>query len=151
MKEDYQYKVTIGMPVYGVEKYIHKCLTSVLNQTFNGDFEIIVVDDLGPDKSIDIVRDIQASHPKGHLIKILTQPHNMGCWAARNRILDEAQGKYLLLVDSDDYLSEDAVERIQLLAQLRAIDDHNIGWIREQFEAKKATKCLAFLDEHYSK
>lgn len=47
--------------------------------------------------------------------------------------------------------NEDAVERIQLLAQLRAIDDHNIGWIREQFEAKKATKCLAFLDEHYSK
>ena len=117
MKEDYQYKVTIGMPVYGVEKYIHKCLTSVLNQTFNGDFEIIVVDDLGPDKSIDIVRDIQASHPKGHLIKILTQPHNMGCWAARNRILDEAQGKYLLLVDSDDYLSEDAVERMYNTAE----------------------------------
>ncbi len=69
--DSYKYKVTVGMPVYGVEKYIRKCLTSVLNQTFNGDFEIIVVDDLGPDKSIDIVRDIQASHPKGHLIKIL--------------------------------------------------------------------------------
>jgi glycosyltransferase involved in cell wall biosynthesis len=117
MKEDYQYKVTIGMPVYGVEKYIRKCLTSVLSQTFKGDFEIIVVDDLGPDKSMDIVRDIQASHPKGDLIKILTQPHNMGCWAARNRILDEAQGKYLLLVDSDDYLSEDAVEKMYNAAE----------------------------------
>ena len=47
--------------------------------------------------------------------------------------------------------NEDSVDRIQLLAQFRAIDNHNIGWIREQFEAKKASKCLAFLDEHYSK
>lgn len=106
------YKVTIGLPVYGVEKYIRKCLLSVLNQSFQGDLEILVVDDLGPDKSIDIVKELQRVHPKGNLIRILTQPHNMGCWAARNRILDEAQGKYLLLVDSDDYLSENAVERM---------------------------------------
>lgn len=117
MKEEYLYKVTIGMPVYGVEKYIRKCLSSVLNQTFNDDIEVLVVDDLGPDKSMDIVRDIQKSHPKGNLIKILTQPQNMGCWAARNRILDEAQGKYLLLVDSDDYLSEDAVEKLYNAAE----------------------------------
>ena len=110
MEEKYQYKVTIGMPVYGVEKYIRKCMLSVLNQSFNEEYEILVVDDLGPDKSIDIVKELQESHPRGKYIKILTQPQNMGCWAARNRILDEAKGKYLLLVDSDDYLSEDAVE-----------------------------------------
>lgn len=109
---DYNYKVTVGMPVYGVEKYIRKCLLSVLSQTFQGEMEILVVDDLGPDKSMDIVREIQASHPKGNRIRILTQPKNMGCWAARNRILDEAQGEYLLLVDSDDYLSENAVEKM---------------------------------------
>jgi len=112
MEEQRDLKITIGMPVYGVEKYIRKCILSVLNQTFQGDIEVLVVDDLGPDKSMDIVREIQASHPKGHTIRILEQPRNMGCWAARNRILDEAQGKYLLLVDSDDYLSEDAVEKL---------------------------------------
>ena len=47
--------------------------------------------------------------------------------------------------------NEDAVDRLKLLAQYKAIDDHNIAWIREQLEAKKATKCLAFLDENYSK
>lgn len=113
----YPYLVTIGMPVYGVEKYIRKCLLSVLNQTFEGETEILVVDDLGPDKSMDIVREIQASHPKGNRIRIITQPQNMGCWAARNRILDEAQGKYLLLVDSDDYLAEDAVEKMYETAE----------------------------------
>lgn len=114
---DYKYKVSIGMPVYGVEKYIRKCLLSVLNQTFQDEIEILVVDDLGPDKSMDIVREIQTSHPNGKTIRILTQPKNMGCWAARNRILDEAQGKYLLLVDSDDYLSEDAVEKMYEAAE----------------------------------
>ena len=114
---DYKYKISIGMPVYGVEKYIRKCLLSILNQTFQDEMEVLVVDDLGPDKSMDIVRDIQKSHPKGSLIRILTQPQNMGCWAARNRILDEVQGKYLLLVDSDDYLSEDAVEKLYNAAE----------------------------------
>ena len=113
----YKYLITIGMPVYGVEKYIRKCLLSVLNQTFQDEIEVLVVDDLGPDKSMDIVREIQASHPKGGKIRILTQPKNMGCWAARNRILDEAQGKYLLLVDSDDYLSEDAIEKMYEAAE----------------------------------
>jgi hypothetical protein len=47
--------------------------------------------------------------------------------------------------------NDDAVDRLKLLAQYKAIDDHNIAWIREQLEAKKATKCLAFLDENYSK
>lgn len=117
MEDNYQYKVTIGMPVYGVEKYIRKCLLSVLNQTFQNEIEVLVVDDLGPDKSMDIVRELQSSHPKGGRIRIITQPHNMGCWAARNRILDEAQGKYLLLVDSDDYLSEDAVEKMYEAAE----------------------------------
>ncbi len=117
MDNKYQYQVTIGMPVYGVEKYIRKCLLSVLNQTFQEEIEILVVDDWGPDKSMDIVREIQASHPKGGRIRILTQPKNMGCWAARNRILDEAQGKYLLLVDSDDYLSEDAVKKMYEAAE----------------------------------
>jgi glycosyltransferase involved in cell wall biosynthesis len=107
---NYKYKVTIGMPVYGVEKYIRKCLLSVLEQSFNEEIEILVVDDLGPDKSMDIVKELQATHSNGKNIRIITQPQNMGCWAARNKILDEAQGEYLLLVDSDDYISHDAVE-----------------------------------------
>ena len=107
---DSKYKVTVGMPVYGVEKYIQKSLLSVLNQTYKNDFEILVVDDLGPDNSMDIVRELQNSHPRGNNIRILTQPKNMGCWAARNRILEETQGEYLLLLDSDDYLSENTLE-----------------------------------------
>ena len=108
----YKYKVTIGMPVYCVEQYIRKCLLSVLNQTFKDNIEIIVIDDHGSDRSMDIIKELQISHPKGNNIRIITQPQNMGCWAARNRILEEAQGEYIMLMDSDDYISEDCVEKL---------------------------------------
>lgn len=110
--EKYKCKVTIGMPVYGVEKYIRKCMLSVLNQTFKEEIEILTIDDLGPDKSIDIIKELQATHTRGKDIRIITQPQNMGCWAARNRVLEEAQGEYIFLLDSDDYISEDCIEKL---------------------------------------
>ena len=70
--KDYQYKVTVGMPVYGVEPYIRKCMLSVLDQTFSDDIEIIAVDDLGPDRSVDIVKELQSTHPRGGSIRIVT-------------------------------------------------------------------------------
>ena len=112
MIQNFNYDVTVGMPVYGVEKYIRKCMLSVLNQTFTGNIEIIAVDDLGPDKSVEIIKELQVSHPLGKHIRIIAQPQNMGCWAARNRIFEEAQGEYIFLLDSDDYISEDCIEKL---------------------------------------
>ena len=104
------------MPVWGVEKYIRKCLESILNQDFD-DMEVLVVDDCGPDKSIDIAESIKNNHPKGNIIRIIHQPKNMGCWAARNRILEEAKGKYILLIDSDDYFAEGAIPALYKQAE----------------------------------
>lgn len=113
---DYKYQITIGMPVWGVEKYIRRSLLSVLDQDFE-DMEILVIDDCGTDKSIDIVTGIAATHPKGDKIRIIRQSQNMGCWAARNRVLDEAQGKYIFLIDSDDYLFENAIPKLYQKAE----------------------------------
>ena len=104
------------MPVWGVEKYIQRSLESVLNQDFD-DMEVLVVDDCGPDKSIDIAESIKNNHPKGNIIRIIHQPRNMGCWAARNRILEEAKGKYILLIDSDDYFAEGAIPALYKQAE----------------------------------
>lgn len=105
------YQISVGMPVWGVEKYIQKCLESVLNQDFD-DMEVLVIDDCGPDKSIEIAEKIKKEHPKGGKLRIIHQPQNMGCWAARNRILEEAKGKYILLIDSDDYFAEGAIRAL---------------------------------------
>ena len=101
--------VTIGIPVYNVEPYIEKCLLSVLNQTYQN-LEILVVDDLGTDKSMDIVAELQQSHPLGNCIKIIRHPENRGLGEARNTTIENAKGKYLCFVDSDDYIEPETIE-----------------------------------------
>ena len=101
--------VTIGIPVYNVEPYIEKCLLSVLNQTYQN-LEILVVDDLGTDKSMDIVSKLQQSHPMGNCIKIIRHLENKGLGEARNTTIENATGEYLCFVDSDDYIEPETIE-----------------------------------------
>lgn len=102
------YEVTIGIPVYNAEKYIRKTLESVLNQSFE-DIEILLIDDRGTDATMDIVNEIKTSHPRGKDIRIVTQPQNAGVAQARNRIIDEARGRYLYFLDSDDIIPVDCI------------------------------------------
>ena len=113
---NYPFQISVGMPVWGVEKYIRRCLLSILDQEFD-DMEVLVINDCTPDKSIDIAKEVAVIHPKGDKIRIIEQPHNLGCWAARNRILDEAKGKYILLIDSDDYFAEGAITKLYRRAE----------------------------------
>lgn len=103
------YDVTIGIPVYNVEKYIRLTMDSALAQTFR-DIEFLVLDDCGTDSSMDIVREYQNTHFRGKDIRIVRQPQNMGIGAGRNRIVDEAQGKYLYFLDADDIIEPNTIE-----------------------------------------
>ena len=104
-----KYEVTIGIPVYNVEKHIRLTMDSVLAQTFQ-DIEFLVLDDCGTDSSIDIVREYQQTHPRGKDIRIVRQPENGGIGRARNRIIDEAQGTYLYFIDADDSIAPNTIE-----------------------------------------
>ena len=101
--------VTIGIPVYNVEPYIEKCLLSVLSQTYRN-LEIIVVDDLGTDKSMQIVAEVKEKDPRGTLINTIVQPQNGGSGEARNAVIRSAQGKYIYFIDSDDYIEPNTIE-----------------------------------------
>lgn len=103
--------VTIGIPVYNVEPYVEKCISSVLNQTYKN-LEILVVDDLGTDNSMQIVENLQKSHPNGMLMRIIRHAHNCGIGEARNTIISQAKGKYLFFIDSDDYVELDTIETL---------------------------------------
>ncbi len=111
--------VTIGIPVYNVEPYIEKCLLSVLHQTYQH-LEILVVDDLGTDGSMQIVERLQQTQPNGSLIKIIRHEHNKGLGEARNTAIDAATGPYLCFVDSDDYIEPNTIEL--LLAEAEQYD-----------------------------
>lgn len=100
-------KVSVIIPVYRAEKFIHECIESVLNQTHT-DLELILVDDGSPDNSGAICDEYAL---KDNRIKVFHQP-NGGVCAARNRGLDMATGDYILFLDSDDYMPKDALETL---------------------------------------
>jgi len=101
--------ITIGIPVYNVEKYVERALLSVLNQTYPN-LEFIVVDDKGTDRSMDIVERIKKEHPRGSAIKIIDHVINRTQGAGRNTCIDQASGKYIFFMDSDDEIIPDCVE-----------------------------------------
>ncbi len=103
------YDVTIGIPVYNVEKYVRLAMDSALAQTFQN-IEFLICDDCGIDSSINILKEYQRVHPRGKDIRIVSQPHNMGIGNARNKIIDEAQGKYLYFMDADDSIAPNTIE-----------------------------------------
>ena len=119
MNEQISPLVSIGMPAYNVAPYIEKSIISVLAQTYQN-LELLVVDDCGTDNTIEIVERIKNTHLRGSCIKILRQSHNMGPGEARNRTIEEAHGKYLYFLDSDDYIEP---ETINLMVQ-QAEDNH---------------------------
>ena len=108
-------EVSIIVPVYNVEKYLPKCLDSLLGQTFN-DIEIICVDDGSTDGSGEILK-LYAQ--RDSRIKIVTK-ENGGLFSARHEGMKYINGKYVIFVDSDDWVSESLVEK-----SLEAASDEN--------------------------
>lgn len=95
-------KFSIIIPVYNVEKYIKKCVDSVFNQTFK-DYEVIVVNDGTPDKSMELIKDYD--------VTIINQK-NQGLSSARNNAVKKAKGDYIIFLDSDDYWRKDLLKEI---------------------------------------
>lgn len=101
--------LTIGIPVHNVDKeFLCACLDSVLKNK-NDNVEIIIVDDCSTDQSPQVCAEYAERDPR---IRIITHKKNLGVSAARNRIIDEAQGEWITFVDGDDILSDDAIEAV---------------------------------------
>ncbi|WP_139470875.1 glycosyltransferase family 2 protein [Campylobacter armoricus] len=93
-------QISIILPTYNVEKYIARALDSCINQSFK-DIEIIVVDDCGNDKSIDIAKEYAS---KDKRIKIIHNQENLGTFASRNIGVLNAKSDFIMFLDPDDYL-----------------------------------------------
>ena len=99
--------VSVIVPVYNVEKYLARCVESILSQTYRN-LEIILVDDGAKDTSGSICDDFAATDSRVRVI----HKENGGLSSARNAGIDAAQGEYLEFVDSDDWIEPDAVESL---------------------------------------
>ncbi len=101
------HKVSVIIPVYNIEKYLSRCLDSIINQTYKN-LEIICVNDGSTDNSLNILEHYKKLDDR--LIIISTK--NSGQGAARNTGLEYATGKYTMFADSDDYMSSNMVENL---------------------------------------
>lgn len=105
--------VSIIVPVYNVEKYLEKCMLSLLNQTYKN-IEILAVDDGSTDGSLDILKEFQLKDPR----LIVFSQKNGGQASARNLGLEKASGDYIMFVDSDDYVKSNFVSSPLNLMQI---------------------------------
>ena len=109
-------KVSVLLPIYGVENYIAQCATSLMEQTYK-DVEYIFVNDCTPDASIERLTQVIEAYPeRKSQVKIIDHEKNMGLAKARITALNAATGDALVIVDSDDYVAPSMVE--MLVAQM---------------------------------
>lgn len=107
--------VTIIVPVYNSEDYIEKCIDNIISQTYRN-LQIILVDDGSTDTSLTVCKKCTDSR-----VEVFSKP-NGGASSARNFGLSYRKGKYVLFVDSDDYLAENAVETLVRAAERNNAD-----------------------------
>ena len=98
-------KISVIVPVYNVERYLRKCLDSIIAQTFS-DWECICVDDGSPDNSGKILDEYAAKDKRF----VIIHKENGGVSSARNAGLDMARGEYITFCDSDDWIEKETYE-----------------------------------------
>lgn len=135
-------KVSIIVPIYNVEKYLGRCMNSLLMQTLK-DIEIIMVDDASPDNCPKMCDEYAK---KDNRVKVIHKK-NAGLGFARNSGIDIACGEYIAFVDSDDYVTLDAYEKLYNAAVRNKADcvfagiqtETAVGIWNKEIEVKKET------------
>lgn len=132
-----EYMFSVIVPVYNVEKFLVKCLDSVVNQTYRN-LEIILIDDGSPDNSPAICDEYAARDGR---VRVIHQK-NAGQAAARNVGISIAKGDYITFVDSDDWIEPDTLEKaVGIIQRNEAVDIVLYNHVEEHGK-KKITMCM---------
>ena len=124
-------KVSVILPIYNVEKYLRKCLDSVINQTLK-DIEIICINDCSADNCENIILEYAK---KDGRIKIINNEKNYGIGFSRNIGINESSGEYISFIDADDYIEKDYIEILYNTAIKNKADivfTNNINIVRDK-------------------
>ena len=147
-------KLSIIVPIYGVEQYLRKCVDSLLNQDI-GNYEIILVDDGSTDDCPAICDEYaeKAKKLRGERVYVrVIHQDNAGLSAARNSGIEVAQGEYIMFVDSDDYIEPNVLK--ELLAQMERdkldVLRYRLQYINPQYEVYNPYKSDSFKGNDYS-
>lgn len=148
-------KVSILVPVYGVEKYIERCAVCLMEQTYDN-IEYIFVDDASPDRSVEFLQDVIKRYPhRGEQVKIVHHEQNLGLAGARTTAIKAASGDFLMHVDSDDWIEPNTVELCVRKQQETGADyiyfdivvhhiNYNKIWTKPTFKSSR-DMCLSMI------
>lgn len=131
--------LSIVIPVYNSEKFLEKCLTSILNQTTDFSYEVICVNDGSHDNSLIILSDFKSKY--GDKIVVIDQP-NMGISVARNTGIEAAKGAYIGFMDNDDSVKEDYVDCLLKYAKEYNADIVQVGYTARDTNGIEHLQCL---------
>lgn len=123
-------KISIIVPIYNVEKYLRRCLDSLINQTYSN-IEIILVNDGSPDNCTSICEEY---YNKDKRIVIVNK-ENGGLSDARNYGLNKSTGRYILFVDSDDYISFDMITYLAYLIDVHDCDCSCCNYVKTRMDS----------------
>lgn len=138
-------KVSVVLPVYKVERYIERCIDSLLNQTLK-EMEFIFIDDCGGDGSIELVEKKAAVDNR---IKILYNETNLGTGRSRNRGIETAKGKYVGFVDPDDSIDPDYYEVLYNTAEKYGCDSVKADRIKVFADGRKEKDTVSVRFENF--
>lgn len=143
----YSYKISVLIPVYNVEKYVERCLSSLFFNTLAKECEFIIVNDYSLDNSLSVIKDTlnKFSNLKGN-VTLRSHDCNRGSAAARNTALLQAHGKYIICVDSDDWVEKDYLEKLYNEAEKTDADIVGCDYFREYPD--RTERCINPLDEN---
>jgi len=139
--------ISVIIPIFNVETYIKECTTSLLNQSFR-DFELLFIDDMCEDKTVDVIKTF-----KDERIKIFKN-NKKGAGCARNFGLTLAKGKWIVFFDGDDFCHENYLSKLYKKAEEKDADVVICGSIeylekKKKFLKGKKSHALEFLDEKF--
>lgn len=116
-------KISVIIPIYNTERYVEKCIRSVMAQTLH-DIEIICVDDFSPDGSAEIVQRLALEDSR---IRLIRHQRNLGLGGARNTGIEASTSPYVTGVDSDDYILPEMMQRLWELSEEQVADVVSCG------------------------
>lgn len=137
-----QIDITVAIPVYNADIYIADTVRSVLEQDFTGTYEIIIIDDHGTDRSMEVVAELQHNHPRGGLIRVIRPEHNIGQGKGRAMALQQAKGRYFFMLDADDLIVPQTLSHLYDLQQKH---DADVVWGSHAF-GLEPSQCFVFED-----
>ena len=120
--------ISVVVPVYNVEKYLEECLNSLLRQNMD-EMEIVCVEDKSTDRSLCILKEYEQ---KDKRIKIVENKQNGGLAYSRNQVIKIAKGKYIVFVDSDDMLVDNALRELYEYAESNELEEIGRASCRER-------------------